>query len=264
VPKRASHNRIGASDRVRRGRRIGCVRFDQQLWTLPSDEFLCEITGKDNHERNLSACKQRSSFIRIVGFQYEVEIDRPVAEVYRQFSDPEGYIRLINETIAALSPVEDKEVQAAIKELDEAATYYINRSPVASGEEIGLANKCQTGIKLIERLWRERHGLEQTIEGLRLDNDEIPKLQARIEELEAKDRWIPVGDPVAPPEGQSLLLFNPEWIDEDFNPTGVREGFCGPDNWFSAFWFDYQDCYETDTQPPTHWKPVCPPQEKDH
>jgi len=34
------------------------------------------------------------------------------------------------------------------------------------------------------------HGLEQTIEGLKLDNNEIPAMQARIEELEFRNKFL--------------------------------------------------------------------------
>lgn len=36
------------------------------------------------------------------------------------------------------------------------------------------------------------------------------------------------------------------WIDEDFNPRGIRIGFWnGGDDFKSAHWWDYQDCYIT-------------------
>lgn len=36
------------------------------------------------------------------------------------------------------------------------------------------------------------------------------------------------------------------WIDEDFNPKGIRIGFWnGGDDFKSAHWWDYQDCYIT-------------------
>lgn len=36
------------------------------------------------------------------------------------------------------------------------------------------------------------------------------------------------------------------WVDEDFNPRGIRIGFWnGGDDFKSAHWWDYQDCYIT-------------------
>lgn len=36
------------------------------------------------------------------------------------------------------------------------------------------------------------------------------------------------------------------WVDEDFNPKGIRIGFWnGGDDFKSAHWWDYQDCYIT-------------------
>ena len=34
-------------------------------------------------------------------------------------------------------------------------------------------------------------------------------------------------------------------VAEDFNPNGTRVGFLSDDGFISAFWWDYQDCYET-------------------
>ena len=49
-----------------------------------------------------------------------------------------------------------------------------------------------------------------------------------------------------PPEGEEVLTYHPSWIDEDFNPRGIRIGFWnGGDDFKSAHWWDYQDCYIT-------------------
>ena len=48
-----------------------------------------------------------------------------------------------------------------------------------------------------------------------------------------------------PITGEEVLAFNKKWIDEDFNPRGIRVGFLGFDGFISAFWYDEQDCYET-------------------
>lgn len=43
-----------------------------------------------------------------------------------------------------------------------------------------------------------------------------------------------------------VLAYHPGWIDEDFNPRGIRIGFWnGGDDFKSAHWWDYQDCYIT-------------------
>lgn len=57
--------------------------------------------------------------------------------------------------------------------------------------------------------------------------------------------WISVKDKL-PPEGIEVIAFHHKWIDEDFNPNGTRVGFLNGNHEFtSAFWWDYQDCYET-------------------
>lgn len=49
-----------------------------------------------------------------------------------------------------------------------------------------------------------------------------------------------------PSEGEEVLAYHPSWIDEDFNPRGIRIGFWnGGDDFKSAHWWDYQDCYIT-------------------
>lgn len=38
-----------------------------------------------------------------------------------------------------------------------------------------------------------------------------------------------------PPEGEEVLAYHPSWIDEDFNPRGIRIGFWnGGDDFKSA------------------------------
>ena len=48
-----------------------------------------------------------------------------------------------------------------------------------------------------------------------------------------------------PPIGVEVIAYNHKWIDEDFNPNGIRIGFLSDDGFISAFWWDEQDCYET-------------------
>lgn len=48
-----------------------------------------------------------------------------------------------------------------------------------------------------------------------------------------------------PPFGVEVIAQHHKWVDEDFNPNGTRIGFLSDDGFISAFWWDYQDCYET-------------------
>ena len=48
-----------------------------------------------------------------------------------------------------------------------------------------------------------------------------------------------------PPFGVEVIAYHHKWVDEDFNPNGTRVGFLGGEGFISAFWWDYQDCYET-------------------
>lgn len=92
--------------------------------------------------------------------------------------------------------------------------------------------------------------------------------------------WIKIESDTEIPTGIELLLFNEKWIDEDFNPNGVRIGFKDDlTNWTTAQYSNYQDCYYTRTadeddnkfklskavdQIPTHFKVIDSPLKKKH
>lgn len=59
-----------------------------------------------------------------------------------------------------------------------------------------------------------------------------------------KSPWINYEEE-KPPFGVEVIAYHHKWVDEDFNPNGTRVGFLGCDGFISAFWWDYQDCYET-------------------
>jgi len=81
--------------------------------------------------------------------------------------------------------------------------------------------------------------------------------------------WIKVSDRL-PELGIEVDLYNPKWINEDYNPDGLRIGFlCDVSGWVSAYYCSYHDEYHTRTsdeddkqfedyqaenQVPTHWK----------
>jgi hypothetical protein len=58
-----------------------------------------------------------------------------------------------------------------------------------------------------------------------------------------------------PPYGVEVLAYHHEWVNEDFNPKGIRVGFLqdslaedandNPYDFVSAYWWNYQDCYMT-------------------
>lgn len=75
-----------------------------------------------------------------------------------------------------------------------------------------------------------------------------------------------------PKKGVEVLLYNKNWINEDFTPQGIRIGFLDDlSGWTSAYWCNYHDEYHTRTsdeddeqfedykavnQIPTHWMPL--------
>ena len=52
-----------------------------------------------------------------------------------------------------------------------------------------------------------------------------------------------------------VLLFSEDFIDEDFNPTGIVDGYWQDDEgWVIWQWNNCQDCYDTVRgAQPTHW-----------
>ena len=77
-----------------------------------------------------------------------------------------------------------------------------------------------------------------------------------------------------PELGVEVLLYSEKWINEDYNPKGIRVGFwCDVQEWVSAYWCNYHDEYHTRTsceddekfedskaenQIPTHWMNIEP------
>lgn len=49
-----------------------------------------------------------------------------------------------------------------------------------------------------------------------------------------------------PPElDKEIIGFNPNWINEEFNPNGTRLGFLSENGFISAHWWNMQDTYIT-------------------
>lgn len=76
-----------------------------------------------------------------------------------------------------------------------------------------------------------------------------------VASFEVRNTWTPVNK--QPPTGIPLLCYHTDWIDEDFNPTGIREGFYNPngdpDDWTTAKWNNCSDRYMTFYDTPSHW-----------
>lgn len=81
------------------------------------------------------------------------------------------------------------------------------------------------------------------------------KLLALIEKLEVKLEWVSIEDRL--PDRYPVWLYHKDWIDQDFNPAGTRDGFAkygNPDNWISAQWDGNLGRYVTSSDVPTHWQ----------
>jgi len=66
----------------------------------------------------------------------------------------------------------------------------------------------------------------------------------------------------APKDGTVLLLWSADWVDEDFNHTGIVEGFWSDDDgWITCIWDAYQDEYCTARgYLPSKWALMIPPE----
>jgi len=67
-------------------------------------------------------------------------------------------------------------------------------------------------------------------------------------------QWILVEETDSP-HGVPVFLWSEEWIDDDFNPTGIREGhFVEGDGYTSCGWDPCQDVFTTEERStPTMW-----------
>lgn len=74
-------------------------------------------------------------------------------------------------------------------------------------------------------------------------------------------RWRDVNIEL-PPIDKEVIAKSAKWIDEDFNPRGIRVGFMTDHGFISAKWVDYHNCYiekrseDNTNEMPTHWRPV--------
>lgn len=96
--------------------------------------------------------------------------------------------------------------------------------------------------------------------GVELDADDSRTLAEHFGQL---PKWRPISS-LKQSDG-AVTLYAPEWVDDDFNPCGVREGFRneGDDGpIMCARWNDPCDRWETDDNcTATHWMPQPEPPE---
>lgn len=87
-------------------------------------------------------------------------------------------------------------------------------------------------------------------------------IDAVLEEVEPllEDKWIRV-DADMPPEQTEVFGYSKKWVDEDYNPEGVRTCFYNDGFWFSPVWNNSADEYINDgfNSKPTHWMPLPEP-----
>ena len=78
-----------------------------------------------------------------------------------------------------------------------------------------------------------------------------------IKALEQSE-WVSVS--TIPEDNQLVDMWHEDWICEDSNPEGIRQGFLiHNEHWYSGKWIQHQDCYKTSYDEPQKWKPITPP-----
>lgn len=104
--------------------------------------------------------------------------------------------------------------------------------------------------KHLEQLFLEcEHGDEQHRKWLKDKFDDYGKKYETLLENKWNDAKK---DP--PPTHTVVLGFNKKWVDEDYEPEGIRECFIGGEGWISAFWDNEMDTWRDDDKTePTHW-----------
>lgn len=78
-----------------------------------------------------------------------------------------------------------------------------------------------------------------------------------------EENWIAINKTL-PAENCEVLGYSPKWIDEDFNPEGIRICVYFGGVWTSSVWNDEYETYESDDTEPTFWRSIPqPPKERD-
>ncbi|MGI9582624.1 hypothetical protein ACR1PO_15620 [Chryseobacterium sp. RRHN12] len=88
----------------------------------------------------------------------------------------------------------------------------------------------------------QKHEMVENVRPLEFNYSDFRPLS--LHGIENNNGWIRVED-ILPEEGFEVICFNEKWIDEDFNPKGVRIGFLNGNEWTTAHYWNYQDTYVT-------------------
>lgn len=102
--------------------------------------------------------------------------------------------------------------------------------------------------------------------------NEIANICNIIKKNDEENNWIFIDEDNLPEIGTEFLLKNEKWINEDYNPLGIRLGFrCDLMGWVSSYYCNEHDEYHTrysdednydfelskgDDQIPTHYKKI--------
>lgn len=66
--------------------------------------------------------------------------------------------------------------------------------------------------------------------------------------------WIPTTKRL-PEVCKPVIGYADKWVDSEYNEMGMRECFRSDEEWQSANWNNYQDCWDVEVGPPDYWMP---------
>jgi len=151
------------------------------------------------------------------------------------------------------------------KSCENCAFIYVNHKKCASPISCHVGSQWKTQFAVTsEEIEKAK---QQFLVNHIADFRNYPEMSADLDHLldlareEKKDGWSNYG-PKYPPLGIEVIAYNESWIDEDYNPKGIRAGFQNlsedeDGEFISARWNNEQDYYMTiEDEKPTHWMPM--------
>lgn len=116
-------------------------------------------------------------------------------------------------------------------------------APSPAGGEVIVTYQAATS-----GLWYMNPKAAGSIQAIRIGED--------VYQVAPASPWIAVSPEGMPEHGFPVLGYNPDWVHEDYNPTGIRECQQCDGEWSTAAWNATQDDWYNSPEQPTHWQPL--------
>lgn len=93
-------------------------------------------------------------------------------------------------------------------------------------------------------------------DGFYISVDFARTLERELTALRKEREWRPI-ETADKYSGRIICVFDPDLVNEDFNPDGTTEAYWQDDEgWKAPVWCDCNDEWETKVINPTHWLPL--------